>query len=862
MCENNELEVPPKQTLDLSLVYDDQETTPARSVPYRLVFENGIERRGELDFQGKAQELDCPICAYEIMYYPDEEVEAIERALQPAYQALDKAVWQMAEDLRDGLKSVIAKLPPPDTEDRELMQLRADLRAAAETEIAKLRERAEAYDALPWYGRSWENIKASASGVGKGVTEYLPDFGELGDLWEVMDIDVTVVIEAIATGNIDAMEKQFQEWKQRGEAGYEAANETMETLILLLSDQQTRKYLAELPQRFLLVTPRDELVEIAITQGTQVGMDIGATVGTTVAVGAFTGPGGAVAGAATFGLTTVRKGGKALEAVIDVLNKLVVLLKKKRNKTETNQSQQQTLLPRDNHSNAQNKEEGDNDSVRPTIQLEKTEPLNKSYFDANAVYGQPARITLGLAGKGKSRYQGKGQVSITSGEGKFYTDKACQQLANNTYNASALKAGKVLYVKAMTKEDITIRLALDKQANLKVGFPANQKVPVHPVNTLWAVIRPESSDVRKKSGAIQDYVAVVNASKQYDFKQAKARTYVDIIVEESNPDYPNDYNPKTVTLTGSGLNFFRGQTGAATQGKEIPYSDFNHLEEKDYKPRNSDAKAKFYRVYLEAENDSKKAVTIYAQLQESENKTYRLGQGKAKIDIQAEAVDDDLANNIKGHMGGKTGPAISQAVVHKCGKKTWSKLKTNITNDQIRNAFELFLEFAPDKNGKNKPVLYAKIDGEYVKVKAIDDHIYQAIEGDIARTTSNEPSYKIKKTSIEVIFKEYKKILEDAISQDLHPWLNSAIKSRLQDYLRVKDGFLPNDINANPTYSDKAPGFHAEVLAINELLMTYFEDSKDKNDSLRITEMTYYLKVSKKASLFQPVEIVPPSYAR
>ena len=93
----------------------------------------------------------------------------------------------------------------------------------------------------------WEKTKSTEEGVGKGVTEYIPDLGELGALMDVMDIDISVMVDALATGDIDDLQQQFQAWKQRGDAGYETASESMEVLILLLSDTQIRELLASLP---------------------------------------------------------------------------------------------------------------------------------------------------------------------------------------------------------------------------------------------------------------------------------------------------------------------------------------------------------------------------------------------------------------------------------------------------------------------------------------------------------------------------------------------------------------------------------------------------------------------------------------
>jgi len=338
----------PLEDINIELVYEDIEKTPATKVPYRIVFSDGEERTGVLDDKGLAVETGVPAGGGTIEFcYADDE-SALESKLNGLYGELGDAVQQSAVDMRDFYRGLLASIPPPDETDKKTKALRENLKRAAEAEIAEIKARADEFDALPSYQAAWENAKAAANGVGKGITEYIPDLGEFGALMDVIDIDITVMIEAIYTGDITDLQKQFQAWENRGTAGYESATESMEVLILLLSDQKTREILLSLPQRFFEVMPENELIEIGIAQGTQAGMDAGAVVVTTIAVGAVTGPGGAVAGAAVAGATTARKGAKALEGMTDVLTKLIDVLKKVRNKnTHTKIEKNKTPLDKD-----------------------------------------------------------------------------------------------------------------------------------------------------------------------------------------------------------------------------------------------------------------------------------------------------------------------------------------------------------------------------------------------------------------------------------------------------------------------------------------------------------------------------------
>lgn len=315
--------------INIALTYDDRECTPASEIPYIVYFNNGDVRQGTLDKTGKAVEKNVPPGGGNIEFGNEYDIASLEQERDGLYKELDQALNQCAKDL----SAECVKLNPvEEAKDEKQAQLRDDFRSAVEIEINALKERSADFEALPFYEQYWEINKSTASGFSKGITEYIPELGEIGDILGDMDIDIDVLASALITGDVDELEQKFQEWKSRGSAGLEEAGETMEMIILLLSDQTTRELLASLPQRMLAVAPMDELVEISVSQVTQVGIDTSATVVTTAVVGAATGPGGLVAGAAVLTATTLRKAGKVLEAISKVLSKLIKVLKKMRNK--------------------------------------------------------------------------------------------------------------------------------------------------------------------------------------------------------------------------------------------------------------------------------------------------------------------------------------------------------------------------------------------------------------------------------------------------------------------------------------------------------------------------------------------------
>ncbi len=360
--------------IHIALNYTDLEATPAIEVPYLLKLASGEERRGTLDKKGKAVEKGVLTCSGEIEFYPDENSAAIDQEITGLYTELAAGVEKSARELRNWYKEALKNLPPAKEQESDetaekAQQLREAVTQAVNTQLAQLKQRKDAYDALAWYEQAWEGTKSAASGVGKGVTDYIPDLGELGTLMDDMDIDVAAMADALATGDISELEKQFQEWKNRSQEGYEEAAESMEIVILLLSDTKTREQLASLPQKFLEVTPADELIEIGVAQGTQTGLDVGAVTGATIVGGLVTaGPGAAVGAGVAMVATTGRKAAKVLEAITKVLNKLVKALKKKRNKNGYNNVAPKTPNKSQLPEGKANKKKPDrNDDIRVVI---------------------------------------------------------------------------------------------------------------------------------------------------------------------------------------------------------------------------------------------------------------------------------------------------------------------------------------------------------------------------------------------------------------------------------------------------------------------------------------------------------------
>lgn len=331
-------------SLPISLHYNDVDSTPAGSsglgkVPYKVTFANGEVRTACLNNKGRATEYNCASDIHSIEYYPDDDINNTQQALEKDYLDLEQALNQCANTMAAGdiaAANTLAQrhydlLAPDKKADLDFYQALVN---TAQAHVSELRALADIHNAKPFYERLAANIHAAKTGADNGITGYIPDFGEmLADI----NIDPSVLMSALATGDISELEKQFQQWPKRAEKGFEAASESMEVLILLLSDPRARELIMSLPARYLEAMPDPQLVTLTASQGMQTTLDIGATTAAT-AVG---GP----AGTALIGsLALLRKGGKAAEGMIKILNKLVKKLKILKAKQKTKNSDEKVLL--------------------------------------------------------------------------------------------------------------------------------------------------------------------------------------------------------------------------------------------------------------------------------------------------------------------------------------------------------------------------------------------------------------------------------------------------------------------------------------------------------------------------------------
>lgn len=284
--------------------------------------------KGSLNDMGWAVVEGGPNYPAEIIFGDEAEKVAAESALESQYQQLDSALNDTAAQVAKQALSIPATNPDTQAKQATDSALTETFNAAVNNKIAELNAQSAEFDNLSFLAQSWQLAKATQQGASNGFNAYLPDLGDFGELMQAADIDISMLVDAISSGNIDALQAKLTQWKLRGDTGLKQARKAMETLILLLSDPVTRDMLASMPKRILAAMPEDKIAELTAYQATQLGMDTALITGGTAVGSLAGGVGGPVAAGILFTATTARKGGKALEGTIKIVTDISTSLKK------------------------------------------------------------------------------------------------------------------------------------------------------------------------------------------------------------------------------------------------------------------------------------------------------------------------------------------------------------------------------------------------------------------------------------------------------------------------------------------------------------------------------------------------------
>ena len=331
--------------LELSLTYDDREKTPAGEVPYLVTFANNEKRAGTLCKKGKATLYGVPQMGATIEFGDADTAQKAKEDLANNYESLGNvlkkaAIEQAKKAIEQTPKDTLKKTPP---------EVLKELKRAVDAQRVEMKEQGKAFNDLNLLEQGIEGIKALFQGVKEGFTGYIPDISD--DFTKLLDksgIDVLMLMKALVTGDIDLLERKLGRLSvaERKALGLIEASETMEMLIILLSDKTSREYLASLPRLFLESMPPEQAVEFFASQGTQKGIDAAVYSGGVTLATAASAPAAGSAGVATgvilAGVLAARNAGKTIKQLIEVLEKI------KKNKKDTiNQHQKdESELPK------------------------------------------------------------------------------------------------------------------------------------------------------------------------------------------------------------------------------------------------------------------------------------------------------------------------------------------------------------------------------------------------------------------------------------------------------------------------------------------------------------------------------------
>ena len=313
------------------LIYDDKEQTKAGNVPYTVIMKDpkGTQITGTLNASGRA-EVYPPTTHAAYILFGDEALAAdAKKRLPQQREKLNSSLNTLANNTAKHAINATHKQPTP--------AISKAFAEAVNQKLSQLQQESDTFQAQSFLMQSWDTFKAAQSGATKGVNEYLPDLGEFGQLLDAADINITMLVEAIVTGDIDALEDKFQDWKERGKQGMWEATQTMETLILLLSDSESRALIASLPKRILAALPPDKAVEMSAYHATQLGMDLAVVSGGTALGSLAAGVGAPIACASLILAANARKGGKILEETLEAVKEVADNVKTVRNNHQTPQ---------------------------------------------------------------------------------------------------------------------------------------------------------------------------------------------------------------------------------------------------------------------------------------------------------------------------------------------------------------------------------------------------------------------------------------------------------------------------------------------------------------------------------------------
>ncbi|WP_412495724.1 hypothetical protein [Shewanella chilikensis] len=257
-----------RRRLELELVYDDKEETAAGKVPYRVEFSDGSQKSGVLNAKGWACLEDCPNGEATVIFGDEAERQSAEQRLPDLYRQLAASLDTAAAEMAKKSEQLAAQA--------DVQQVSDSFRQKVDAQLAELTAQREQFNQQQIWQQALQTGQAYTQGLSQGTASFMDDlldFSGLMAFLEEAEISLSLLLEAIMTGDVDALEAKLAQWRARGENGLKATGEAMEMLILLLKDEYVRALLQSLPLRYLDAIPKDKLAEIAGYMHSRVSLD-------------------------------------------------------------------------------------------------------------------------------------------------------------------------------------------------------------------------------------------------------------------------------------------------------------------------------------------------------------------------------------------------------------------------------------------------------------------------------------------------------------------------------------------------------------------------------------------------------------
>ncbi|WP_335922512.1 hypothetical protein [Shewanella algae] len=257
-----------RRRLELELVYDDKEETAAGKVPYRVEFSDGSQKSGVLNAKGWACLEDCPNGEATVIFGDEAERQSAEQRLPGLYRQLAASLDTAAAEMAKKSEQLAAQA--------DVQQISDSFRQKVDAQLAELTAQREQFNQQQIWQQALQTGQAYTQGLSQGTASFMDDlldFSGLMAFLEEAEISLSLLLEAIMTGDVDALESKLAQWRARGENGLKATGEAMEMLILLLKDEYVRALLQSLPLRYLDALPKDKLAEITGYIHSRVSLD-------------------------------------------------------------------------------------------------------------------------------------------------------------------------------------------------------------------------------------------------------------------------------------------------------------------------------------------------------------------------------------------------------------------------------------------------------------------------------------------------------------------------------------------------------------------------------------------------------------